>query len=205
MIPQSASEFQHRYSGTYVGVPVKNAVLPFLVDTVDGEVVYGSTLNDKLRVESNKFNWEDIDFNFPQLGNIQIGTSVYFVTRKTYRIYKRGVLNDFIVTNRLGVLPSSVIDQLISPTARQIIYAVYNPVFSDDVNSAAEKVLSGEYMATALSHQYSIALNCYYDDPIFYYNDTPVGYWRDGVVNVSRTFDFVAEELLLNNITADML
>ena len=190
------SNFQYRYSGTFVGLPSDDVILPAKVLAADDVAV-------RLHVYNGE-NWSEqvhdlraIDCSIPNLGMVAIGKSAFFITRKVIRGYKRGLDASTISANRITMVAKSW-DRLPRMTDGPSLFAIYNPKY-ETVAEAERMIREKEKWAVPVNQNIAFAVHAGYGDPVVHYAEMIAGFVRDNRVVLHNKFDFVRDELALLN------
>ena len=195
-------EVNHRFAGNYIGFLDKKAgeVLPFQLNRMRGDSEFeGSMLKSATkRFSSDRFKYshKDFDWNYPDLGYVNVDNIAVFLTRSSGRYYTRGLDSRFIKVRNAFVTELDILSVSSQYTGSQgkVLYSLFNRELPD-FHTAVDSLNDSSYLARAFDRDWCIGIKQFSSEPVIYYKNNVVGYYSNGSAKLHTQSEFLKELL----------
>ena len=208
----TSDDWRMYYSGTTVGVPIGNEILPFFIDDIyprhpeeeddEGDVKLSGSMYSKS--SSGLAQWvpaecwwldDDVVTEIPHCGFFNIEEYVVYLDRQAIKQWKRGISGSqlsssspvYMELRSLGIEPRS-------STEAVVAYAFYNPSYPDAMTALLE-VQSGLVLARAFSNDFCFHIRSGVSNVLLSYRDKVCGHVADGKLYLLSSLHYLEAEL----------
>ncbi len=200
MMPENGREFNYRYGGTYISVDRdgrRNPVRLLEASSLDRfEIATDGTLDREPR-------FGDFNFDYPQLGYIDIYDNAWYVSRATSREYKRGLIPHRL-SFALALVGNTRRVRTPATDSWDTLRAIYNPKYVP-FDEAVAMVLRGERPSVPVNKEMAIGIHHDFTAPVIFYENQLAGWVEDGVAKIAEPMDFVSYDLVVNGIESEVV
>ena len=174
-MPNVLAEFNHRYTGTIVGLREGSSISPIYIEDInyeDEEIFYQEWGGGK---DHRQYDDMDMVLEHPILGIVNYDKWCVFVSRKAHRAYKRGLSVERLSTYSIPTNRNGYRDTFSVATVDEtLIHSLYNPKYYG-IEEALESIYAGKRLASAVSPNIAIATNPSGRDAMLVYKQYKVG------------------------------
>jgi hypothetical protein len=129
---------------------------------------------------------DQLVLEYPSLGIFNYDKVCVYVGRRAARVYKRGVLTDYLGAQTIPEIRNSNRLPVVRSNDPTLLQELYNPTYFD-MEEAVGAVYSGERAAAAISPELAMVASATSPDVSLVYKTTPVGVVKDdGAIEFSR-------------------
>lgn len=200
MIPENEREFNYRYGNTYLSLKNGNALRP--VKLIEATSLENFVLSAEGGI-NERVSFDDINFDYPELGYIDINDNAWYVSRAVSREYKRGLIPQKL-TFSLAMVGTTRRVRTPRNDSWGTLKAIYNPKFTP-FDEAVELITSGTRASVPVSKEMAIGISGSIDAPIIFYENVIAGWVEDGIAKIAEPMDFVSYDLVVNGIESEVV